>query len=62
MSGTKAERRKAESFRARVRQMLAAGYSVARIAKETGKSYAHAEMIAAQERAGALPDAGAPHA
>ena len=53
MSGTKAERRKAESFRARVRQMLAAGYSVARIAKETGKSYAHAEMIAAQERAGA---------
>ncbi len=50
MSGTKSERRKAESFRLRVRQMLAAGYSVARIAKESGKSQKHTALIAAQER------------
>lgn len=51
MSGKKAKKLQADTFRAKVRQMLAAGYSEARIAKETGKSLAHVSRIAAQERA-----------
>lgn len=51
MSSSKKKRRQAETFRARVRELLAAGYSFARIAKETGESYTHTERVASQERA-----------
>ena len=59
MSMSKSERRTSDSFRMRVRQMLAAGYSVSRIAKETGKSHTHAKRIAEQERAELAKDGGA---
>lgn len=39
MSG-KSDRRNAEIFERRVRELLAVGYTAASIAKETGKSYA----------------------
>lgn len=40
----------ADSFRARVRQMIAAGMAVSAIAKATGKSVTHVKQIAEQER------------
>lgn len=39
----------AESYRARVRQLRAAGVSVSKIAKETGKSVKHVRQIVKQE-------------
>lgn len=45
---SKADRRNAESFERRVRELLAAGYSPAAIAKETGKSYQHTARIVAR--------------
>lgn len=42
--------RRANTFRVTVRQMLEQGYSVSRIAKETGKSYRHVKRIVEQER------------
>ena len=56
MSGKKREAMLAEAFRARVRQMLAAGYSEAQIARATGKSAKHVAQIAAQERQGGAPE------
>lgn len=38
-----------EALRARVRELLAAGWSLSRIAKATGKTYQHIKQIAAQE-------------
>lgn len=45
---SKADRRNAESFERRVRELLAAGYSPSAIAKETGKSYQHTARIVAR--------------
>ena len=47
----KGDKRASDLLRARVRQMLAAGYSEARMVKETGKSPKHIARIAGQERA-----------
>lgn len=44
------EQLKSEIFRSRVRALLELGYSLARIAKETGKSITHVKQIAKQER------------
>ncbi|MFV7423985.1 hypothetical protein ACNPNN_13030 [Stenotrophomonas geniculata] len=44
----KADKRSAEIFERRVRELLAAGYSPAAIAKETGKSYQHTARIVAR--------------
>jgi len=51
MSSKRKEQRESAIFRARVRQLIAAGYSNARIAKETGKSPKHVALIVAQEKA-----------
>lgn len=48
MASTKATRRDSEVFERRVRELLAAGYSAAAIAKETGKSYLHTARIVAR--------------
>lgn len=40
-----------EAFRARVRQMVEAGWTDARIVKETGATLAHVQRVAGQERA-----------
>lgn len=48
--GAKGEQRKAETFRRRVRQLLAAGMGTAAISKATGKSYQHCQRIVDQER------------
>lgn len=45
---SKGSRRSAEIFERRVRLLLAAGYSTAAIAKETGKSYLHTSRIVAR--------------
>lgn len=45
------DKRNSDILRARVRQMLDAGYSEARMVKETGKTPKHIARIAAQERA-----------
>lgn len=50
MSGKKRERMLSDTFRARVRQYLAAGYSEARIVKETGKTPKHVARVVAQEK------------
>ena len=47
--GKRSDRMASETLRARVRQMLAAGYSIARMAKETGKSVVHITRIVGQE-------------
>ena len=47
--GKKSDKRSSDQFRAKVRELLAAGFSVAKIAKETGKSYTHTKRIAEQE-------------
>jgi len=44
----KGPRRSAEIFERRVRELLAAGYSAAAIAKETGKSFLHTSRIVAR--------------
>lgn len=44
----KADRRNSEAFERRVRELLAAGYSAAAIAKETGKTYVHTARIVAR--------------
>lgn len=41
---------KSEALRRRVRELLAANYSLARIAKETGYTYRHIKKIAEQEK------------
>lgn len=46
----KADQRKSETFRRKVRELLEAGYTTSQIAKETGKSYHHADQIVRQER------------
>lgn len=51
MGTSKSELRRRAVFRTRVRQMLEAGHSVSRIAKETGKSLLHTTRIADQELA-----------
>lgn len=48
--GKRGSKFNSDLLRARVRQMLAAGFSEARIVKETGKSAAHIARIAGQER------------
>lgn len=48
--GSKSDQRRDEVFRRRVRQMLAAGETIAAIQKDTGKSYKHTKRIADQER------------
>lgn len=45
---SKGTRRAAELFERRVRRLLAAGYTTAAIAKETGKSYLHTSRIVAR--------------
>ena len=40
-----------DAFRARVRQMVEAGWTDARIVKETGATLAHVQRVAGQERA-----------
>lgn len=50
-----------DAFRARVRQMVAAGYSDAQIVKETGKSVVHVRLVAGQERAALAGEAEAPN-
>lgn len=49
MSG-KSDRRNSEAFERRVRELLTAGYSASRIAKETGKTYAHTVRIVERVR------------
>jgi hypothetical protein len=49
-TGKRGDLRNSNHFRAQVREMLAKGYSAARIAKETGKSYQHTQRIVAQEK------------
>ncbi|KZC32633.1 MULTISPECIES: hypothetical protein [unclassified Rhodanobacter] len=49
MAASNPDLRRRAVFRSRVRQMLQAGYSVSRIAKETGKSLVHTTRIAQQE-------------
>lgn len=44
------EQRESRSLRAIVRQKLADGMSLSRIAKETGETYAHIKQIALQEQ------------
>jgi uncharacterized protein YerC len=51
MSGHARERLKSDALRARIRQMIEAGYSDARIVRETGHSLAHVQRVASQERA-----------
>lgn len=41
----KSDKRNSETFERRVRELLSAGQSAARIAKETGKSYVHTQRI-----------------
>lgn len=48
--GNRAARRKGALLRARIRQMIEAGYSTARMVKETGASYVHVARLEAQER------------
>lgn len=48
--GKRGSKFNSDLLRARVRQMLAAGFSEARIVKETGKSATHIARIAGQER------------
>lgn len=48
MASSKALRRGSETFERRVRELLAAGYSAAAIAKATGKSYLHTSRIVAR--------------
>lgn len=59
--GKRGDHFKSQQLRARVRQMLEAGYSEARMARETGQSARHIALIAGQERvelaAGQLADA-----
>lgn len=45
---SKGTRRASEIFERRVRLLLAAGYTTAAIAKETGKSYLHTSRIVAR--------------
>lgn len=47
-------------LRARVRQMMAAGFSVSRISKETGKSLVHVGRIMAQEQDQLTPNDKSP--
>lgn len=51
MGTSKSELRRRAAFRARVRQLLEAGYPISRIAKETSKSFVHTKRIAEQELA-----------
>ena len=44
------ELRESRSLRAVVKQMLASGHSLSRIAKDTGKTYTHIKQIALQEQ------------
>lgn len=46
----KADQRKSETFRRKVRELLEAGYTTSQIAKETGSSYHHTDQIVRQER------------
>ena len=46
----KRDKRRSESFRAKVRELLSAGYATAQIAKHTGQPYDYTAMIVAQER------------
>ncbi|WP_455948124.1 hypothetical protein [Lelliottia jeotgali] len=48
MASSKATRRGSETFERRVRELLAAGYSAAAIAKATGKSYLQTSRIVAR--------------
>lgn len=41
----KADKRNAEAFERRVAELIAAGFSAAQIAKQTGKSYTHTSRI-----------------
>lgn len=45
------DRRNSEIFRRKVRELLAAGKTVAQIMKATGKTHAYVSMIVAQEQA-----------
>lgn len=49
--GKRSDKFRSETLRARVRQMIEAGYSVARMVKETGQSAKHVARIVEQERA-----------
>ena len=48
--GKRSHDKAAEVFRAKVRQLLSTGHSIAQIAKLTGKSYKHTKLIAEQEK------------
>lgn len=45
---TRSDKRNAEQFERRVAELIAAGFSTAKIAKATGKSYAHTSRIVAR--------------
>ena len=49
--GKRTSAMKDETRRSRIRQMISAGYTNAKIAKELGISYVHAARLAEQERA-----------
>lgn len=47
---SKSDRRNSEIFERRVSELLAAGYTAASIARETGKSYLHTVRIVQRVR------------